>query len=60
MNYWVMSGSNDSNWFTTEKINKIKYVHDYLNNNEYIGKVLSLASSIRSLKLSMMTKNLTV
>ena len=39
--------SNESNWFTTEKINKIKYVHDYLNNNEYIGKVLSLASSIR-------------
>ena len=37
----------ESNWFTTEKINKIKYVHDYLNNNEYIGKVLSLASSIR-------------
>ena len=39
--------SNESNWFTTEKINKIKYVHDYLNDNEYIGKVLSLASSIR-------------
>ena len=39
--------SSESNWFTTEKINKIKYVHDYLNNNEYIGKVLSLASSIR-------------
>ena len=29
------------------KINKIKYVHDYLDNNQYIGKVLSLASSIR-------------
>ncbi len=39
--------SNESNWFTTEKINKIKYVHDYLNDNEYIGKVLSLASSMR-------------
>ena len=26
---------------------KRQYVHDYLNNNEYIGKVLSLASSIR-------------
>ena len=39
--------SSESNWFTTEKINKIKYVHDYLNKNEYIGKVLSLASSIR-------------
>ena len=39
--------SSESNWFTTEKINKIKYVHDYLDNNKYIGKVLSLASSIR-------------
>ena len=37
----------ESNWFTTEKINKIKYVHDYLDNNEYIGKVLSFASSVR-------------
>ncbi len=37
----------ESNWFTTEKVNKIKYVHDYLDNNEYIGKVLSFASSIR-------------
>ena len=40
-------GIKSSNWFTTEKINKIKYVHDYLDNNQYIGKVLSLASSIR-------------
>ena len=39
--------SEESDWFTTEKINKIKYVHDYLDNNEFIGKVLSLASSIR-------------
>jgi predicted RND superfamily exporter protein len=37
----------ESNWFTTDKINKIKYVHDYLDSNEYIGKVLSFASSIR-------------
>jgi predicted RND superfamily exporter protein len=37
----------ESNWFTTDKINKIKYVHDYLDNNYYIGKVLSFASSIR-------------
>jgi predicted RND superfamily exporter protein len=37
----------ESNWFTTDKVNKIKYVHDYLDNNEYIGKVLSFASSIR-------------
>ncbi len=39
--------SDESNWFTTEKINKIKYIHDYLDDNKYIGKVLSLASSIR-------------
>ena len=31
--------SNESNWFTTEKINKIKYVHDYLNNNEYLSLI---------------------
>jgi predicted RND superfamily exporter protein len=37
----------ESNWFTTDKINKIKYVHDYLENNYHIGKVLSFASSIR-------------
>ena len=37
----------ESNWFTTDKVNKIKYVHDYLDSNEYIGKVLSFASSIR-------------
>ena len=37
----------ESNWFTTDKIKKIKYVHDYLDNNYYIGKVLSFASSIR-------------
>ena len=37
----------ESNWFTTDKINKIKYVHDYLDNNYFIGKVLSFASSIR-------------
>ena len=34
----------ESNWFTTDKVNKIKYVHDYLDNNKYIGKVLSFAS----------------
>ena len=37
----------ESNWFTTDKVNKIKYVHDYLDNNNNIGKVLSFASSIR-------------
>jgi predicted RND superfamily exporter protein len=37
----------ESNWFTTDKVNKIKYVHDYLDSNKYVGKVLSFASSIR-------------
>lgn len=37
----------ESNWFTTDKIDKIKYVHDVLDSNPFIGKVLSFASSIR-------------
>lgn len=34
-------------WFTSEKINKIKKVHDYLDNIPAVGKVQSLASTIR-------------
>ncbi len=34
-------------WFTVNKINKIKKVHDYLDSLEETGKVLSLASPIR-------------
>ena len=34
-------------WFTKEKMNLIKDVHDYLDNFEFTGKVLSLASIIR-------------
>ncbi|MEC9206070.1 MAG: MMPL family transporter [Pseudomonadota bacterium] len=43
------SGDQDpsSNWFTTDKINKIKQVHDYLDNLPEVGKVLSLASTVR-------------
>ena len=37
----------ESQWFTTDKINKIKKVHDYLDSLPEIGKVLSLASTIR-------------
>ena len=33
--------------FTVKKINKIKIVHDYLESLPEIGKVLSLASTIR-------------
>ena len=34
-------------WFTKEKMDLIKKVHDYINSFEYTGKVLSLASIIR-------------
>ncbi len=34
-------------WFTPEKINRIKAVHDYLDGLPEIGKVLSLASTLR-------------
>ncbi len=37
----------DADWFTLEKINRIKGVHDYLDSQPEIGKVLSLASTIR-------------
>ncbi len=36
-----------SNWFTTDKIEKIKKVHDYLDDLPEVGKVLSLASTLR-------------
>ncbi len=34
-------------WFTVDKIDRIKEVHDYLDGHPYIGKVLSLASTVR-------------
>jgi predicted RND superfamily exporter protein len=34
-------------WFTPEKIDRIKAVHDYLDSLPAVGKVLSLASTIR-------------
>lgn len=37
----------DADWFTVEKINRIKEVHDYLDSQSEIGKVLSLASTVR-------------
>ena len=37
----------DADWFTLEKINRIKQVHDYLDSQSEIGKVLSLASTVR-------------
>ncbi len=37
----------DADWFTVEKIKRIKQVHDYLDSQSEIGKVLSLASTVR-------------
>ena len=34
-------------WFTVDKIQRIKEVHDYLDGLPHIGKVLSLASTVR-------------
>lgn len=34
-------------WFTTERINTIKAVHDYLDSQPEVGKVLSLAAPVR-------------
>ncbi|MCZ6893916.1 MAG: MMPL family transporter [Gammaproteobacteria bacterium] len=34
-------------WFTPEKLDRIKLVHDYLDSLPAVGKVLSLASAIR-------------
>jgi uncharacterized protein len=34
-------------WFTPEKIDRVKLIHDYLESLPAIGKVLSLASTIR-------------
>ncbi len=40
-------GDLESLWFTSDKLDKIKKVHDYLDSLPEIGKVLSLASTIR-------------
>ena len=37
----------DKYWFTSDKVNKIKDVHDYLDTLPEVGKVMSLASTIR-------------
>ena len=37
----------DKYWFTSDKVNKIKDVHDYLDTLPEVGKVMSLASIIR-------------
>ncbi len=44
---WEDEDENDEKyWFTKDKIDKIKKVHDYLDNLEPVGKVLSFSSII--------------
>lgn len=40
-------------WFTVDKIDRIKEIHDYLDGHPDIGKVLSLASTVRIAESSM-------
>lgn len=48
MDEWELDVASDpSYWFTPFKIDRIKAVHDYLEDQPEIGKVLSLASIIR-------------
>ncbi len=45
---WEDEDQDDSKyWFTRNKINKITKVHDYLDNLEGVGKVISFASMVR-------------
>ncbi|MEM7542854.1 MAG: MMPL family transporter [Pseudomonadota bacterium] len=45
--FGAIETQSDDSWFTTEKIDRIQAVHDYLDNRDEIGKVLSLASTLR-------------
>ena len=45
---WDDEGQDDSKyWFTRNKIDKITLVHDYLDNLQAVGKVISFASMVR-------------
>ena len=45
---WEDEEQDDSKyWFTRNKIDKITKVHDYLDNLEGVGKVISFASMVR-------------
>ncbi len=44
---WGDESENDEKyWFTKDKIQKIKRVHDYLDNLDHVGKVLSFSSIV--------------
>ncbi len=42
-----IEADDDDSWFTPMKVDRIKEVHDYLDNLEAVGKVLSLATVVR-------------
>ena len=45
---WETEDSDDSKyWFTKDKIDKIEKVHNYLENLEHVGKVLSFSSVLK-------------
>ena len=45
---WEEEEKDDSKyWFTRNKIDKITQVHDYLDNLDAVGKVISFASMVR-------------
>ncbi len=47
---WVDNYDPRDYWFTPRKVNRIKQVHDYLERLPGVGKVLSLASIIRTIE----------
>ena len=49
---WGENETDDSKyWFTRDKIDRITEVHDYLNNMNSVGKVISFASIVELLKI---------
>jgi predicted RND superfamily exporter protein len=47
LEYQETIASSPELWFNASKVQRIKKIHDYLNERPEIGKVLSLASSVR-------------
>ena len=53
MEYARELASSPRYWFTADKIDRIEEVHDYLDGRPEIGKVLSLASTVRVAEASL-------
>jgi len=47
LGFLAQEAESEKYWFTSDKVNKIKKVHDYLDALPEVGKVMSLASTIR-------------